>query len=138
MTKVYTFFFLRHSSVYNADRRNNSFWCLLQRFSRPQDAGTPSDSTQHTWHLVGHPSKNYLSPMLLDFSDQMGTGPSNVARRRSRVYISFNHGVIFFCAPLNFKDITKRNVSRTLSTPFISNFFIHTLLVVSDLFYFVP
>jgi hypothetical protein len=64
---------------FHADRRNNSFRCLLQRLLRPQDAGTPSNMHRHTCHLGDH----YPGPALLDFGDQMGSGMSNVARHRS-------------------------------------------------------
>jgi hypothetical protein len=49
------------------------------RGPRPQDAGTPSNSTRHTL------SSHSPGPTLLDFGDEMGTGMSNVARRRSGV-----------------------------------------------------
>jgi hypothetical protein len=39
------------------------------------------NSTRQTCHLGGLQSKYSPGPMLLDFSDQMSTGMSNVARR---------------------------------------------------------
>jgi hypothetical protein len=60
--------------------------CSILR-STPQDAGTPSNSTHHTCHLGGHPSKYKLGPMLAQNGDQMGTGMSNVARRRSQTTV---------------------------------------------------
>jgi hypothetical protein len=47
---------------------------------------TPLNTTDRTRHLGGHPSKYYQ--MWLDFGDQMGTGMSNVARRRYNAHIS--------------------------------------------------
>jgi hypothetical protein len=42
------------AAIFPADRRNNSSTRLLRRLSRPQDAGTLSNSTLHTCHA--HPS----------------------------------------------------------------------------------
>jgi hypothetical protein len=52
-------YILRHSAIFNADRRNNSSRCLLRRLPRPQDAGTPSNSTRSTYHFGGPFSKFY-------------------------------------------------------------------------------
>jgi hypothetical protein len=49
---------------------------------RPQDAGSPSNSTHRTCHLGGHPSNSYPGPTLFDFSDQM----SNVAQDDSACF----------------------------------------------------
>jgi hypothetical protein len=53
---------LRRSAIFHADRRNNSSFCLFRRLSRPQDSGTPSNSTRHTCQVViwavTHPSTN--------------------------------------------------------------------------------
>jgi hypothetical protein len=38
--------FLRRSAIFYAGRRNKSSRCLLRRLSRPQDVGTPFNSTR--------------------------------------------------------------------------------------------
>jgi hypothetical protein len=56
-------------------------WCLLRRLPRPKDVPlTIYDGTRRNCHLGGHPSRYYPGPMLLDFSEQMGT---SMSRRRS-------------------------------------------------------
>jgi hypothetical protein len=59
-------------------------WDVLpyfRRLPRPKDAGTPI--YQHQLSQLSVSSKYYPGLTLLDFSDQMGTRLSKVARRRS-------------------------------------------------------
>jgi hypothetical protein len=80
------FFFLWRSAICYSNWRNNSTRCLLRRLPRPQYENTPSKST---CHLSAHPSKYYSGPRLLDLGDQMCTGTSNVARRGSPIWKTF-------------------------------------------------
>jgi hypothetical protein len=50
------FFLVVFCKIYTR-RRNDSSMSLLRLLVRPQDAGTPSNSTRQTCHLGGHPSK---------------------------------------------------------------------------------
>jgi hypothetical protein len=77
-------------------RGGNSSRCLLWWLPGLQCSDTPSNSNWHTCHVCGHPSKYYPCPTLLDFGDEMGTGMSNVARRRSQtsqwqLILIYNH-----------------------------------------------
>jgi hypothetical protein len=63
-TKMVFYFFMCSAILY-ADNRNNSSWCLYRRLPRPQNGGTPSNSTRHTRHLGGHPSKYQPGPSWL-------------------------------------------------------------------------
>jgi hypothetical protein len=120
---IYVFLFLMRSVIFHTDRRNNSSRCLLRRLPRHQDVSTPSKSTQHTCHLGGLPFQYEPGPNLLDFSDQMGTGISNVSRcRSSKSIISTGPASEYLATLSNSTNLAAAVVSSSSSS------FFHLLL----------
>jgi hypothetical protein len=54
------FFFLKRSAIFHEDSQNNFCRCLLRQLPKPQDAGTPSNSTRRTCHLSGRTIRSQL------------------------------------------------------------------------------